>query len=129
MAQTHGGKRPGAGRRPSTDSKNAQLSTRVHPQDAATLRQYNQSQAVAWLAAGLRLGRGNLPDLTDAERVLLADVLPAAPDVLALRHLEDDLRDLEPDDEGGDLPERESLIAKLAPLGDWERLALLLGRV
>lgn len=121
---TRGGKREGAGRKVQGADRRVPWNTRVEAGELETLRTFPQASAASMLAQGLRLGRGNLPEFTAAERVLLAEVLRGA-DPLALRHLEDEVADIE-DDLGGDLPEREHLIAKLRPLGDWERLALAL---
>ncbi|RJF75610.1 hypothetical protein D3875_00745 [Deinococcus cavernae] len=94
--------------------------------DLDTLHEFpNKNRIVEFVAGGLRLGKKNLPEFTADERVMLSYVLRTWPGVEALRHLEDNADSIEFADDDP-VPERETLIEKLRPLGDWERLALAL---
>lgn len=103
-----------------TQAKTSNLNVRLGKQDAETLRQYPQTRAVELLASGLRLGAGNLPELSSMERAALREALSGSVvDALWLRHLADEVAELEWDGAA-------ALAGKLRGLGDWELLALTL---
>lgn len=117
-----GGARPGAGRKPSKDvTRQGSVAARLFPPDAETLKSYGDTgKVLSLLAGGLRLGEGNLPELTDGERQCLQEVLSIMlVDALTLRFLPDEI-------EGSEHPDRGSLLHKLRGAGDWELLALVL---
>lgn len=115
-------RRAGGGRKPKGSAPmKHNIGTRVSAEDAATIRAYPpQSELFRLVASGLRLGKDNLPDLTAEEHAALRVTLKGrAVDALFLRHLADEVAEAEH-------PAAASLAGKLRPLGDWERLALVL---
>ena len=115
----HGGKREGAGR-PATKQSSGNLNVRLGAEQQATLAPYPKTRAVELLASGLRLGAGNVGDLSETETVILrAAVTGSYIDALTLRHLADEVADVEH-------PDAPALAARMCNWGDWELLHVLL---
>ena len=104
-------------KRLSDEQRRVHWTTRVTSDELATLRQYNQALAASLLAQSLKLAAGNVPSLSEAGRQLLSDVLADGVTAETLRSLPERV------EASGRLGSA-VLVAKLRPLGDWERLVL-----